>query len=66
MNIALMSKIYLGFVGTVMKDVAETGKAMLAKIKTEPTASYEIIRGNKNNIDKKNEGWPLVFCREDY
>ena len=58
MNIALMSKIYPGFIGTIMKDVAETEKAMLARIKTESSASYEIIRDNKNDndIDKKKEG----------
>ena len=54
MNIALMSMVYPGFIGKIMKDVAQTEKAMLSKIKDKkeqesPNINFSIQAKDKDD-----------------
>ena len=54
MNIALMSMVYPGFIGKIMKDVAQTEKAMLSRIKDKkeqesPNINFSIQAKDKDD-----------------
>ena len=59
MNIALMSFVYPGFIGKIMKDVAQTEKAMLSRIKSKEGS--ENLRINSSTYTKdKNDNYAAV------